>query len=149
MIFLLKVVFFGIVENVSKEQIVMIKVQKILMKKIRWFHRNLHRIDKLSLFIRFLILIRCIFLHFNLDCIRNIDMNIILLQIVIEKGVPFVLNESILLFFTFKLNFVIRCVFYKLIMKLLYQSLKILFDSVKFGNLFVKFLWGLLNLTKF
>lgn len=119
------------------------------MKKIRWFHRNLHGIGKLRLFNRFLILIRCIFLHFNLDRIRNIDMNIILLKVIIEKGVPFILNESILLFFTFKLNFVIRCVFYKLIMKLLYQLLKILFDSVEFANLFVKFMWGLLDLTKF
>ena len=119
------------------------------MKKIRWFHRNLHGICKLRLFNRFLILIWCIFLHFNLDRIRNIDMNVILLKVIIEKGVPFVLNESILLFFIFKLNFVICCVLYKLIMKLLYQFLKILFDSVKFGNLFVKFLWGLLDLTKF
>ena len=119
------------------------------MKKIWWFHRNLHGIGKFRLFIRFLILIWWIFLHFNLNSVRNIDMNVILLKVIIEKGVPFVLNESILLFFIFELNFVICCVFYKLIMKLLYQLLKILFDSVEFGNLFVKFMWGLLDLTKF
>lgn len=117
------------------------------MKKIRWSHRNLHRICKFSLF-RLLILNWWIFFHFHFNSVRNIDMNVILLEVIVKKGVPFILNKIVLLLLIFKLDFVTCCVLYQFIMKFLHQLLKIMFDSVELSDLFVKFLWRMLNLVK-